>query len=68
MEACLRLGIEPCELHFMPMAVFIARFREADLAEIAYAHHETVRQVCIPVARLIPDCPGKGCHLHLMCA
>ena len=49
MEACLRLGIEPCELHFMPMAVFINRFREADLAEIAYAHHETVRQVCIPV-------------------
>ena len=48
-EACLRLGIEPCELHFMPMAVFIARFREADLAEIAYTHHETVRQVCIPV-------------------
>ena len=37
MEACLRLGIEPCELHFMPLAVFIARFREHDLAEIAYA-------------------------------
>lgn len=44
-EACLRLGIEPSELHFMPMDVFLARFKESDLAEIAYSHHETVRQV-----------------------
>ena len=44
-EACLRLGIEPSELHFIPMEVFVARFREKDLAEIAYNHHETVRKV-----------------------
>ena len=44
-EACLRLGIEPSELHFMPLDIFLARFRERDLAEIAYSHHETVRQV-----------------------
>ena len=43
----MRLGIEPSELHFMPMDVFIARFREKDLAEIAYNHHETVRQVSL---------------------
>ena len=44
-EACLRLGIEPSELHFMPMDVFLARFRDRELAEIACSHHETVRQV-----------------------
>jgi hypothetical protein len=38
------MGIEPSELHFMPMEVFVARFRERDLAEIAYNHHETVRK------------------------
>ncbi len=46
-EACLRLGIEPSELHFMPLDIFLARFRERDLADIAYTHHETVRQVGI---------------------
>ena len=46
-EACLRLGIEPSELHFMPLDIFLARFRERDLADIAYNHHETVRQVGI---------------------
>lgn len=44
-EACLRLGVEPSELHFMPLDIFLARFRERDLADIAYNHHETVRQV-----------------------
>ena len=29
----------------MPSDIFLARFRESDLAEIAYNHHETVRQV-----------------------
>ena len=29
----------------MPLDIFLARFREIDLAEIAYNHHETVRQV-----------------------
>ncbi|CAL5222381.1 g4737 [Coccomyxa viridis] len=43
-EACLRLGVEPSELHFMPLDIFLARFRERDLADIAYNHHETVRQ------------------------
>ena len=44
-EACLRLGIEPSELHFMAIEIFLARFRERDLADIAFNHHETVRQV-----------------------
>lgn len=44
-EACLRLGIEPSELHLMPMDIFLTRFRERDLAEVAFSHHETVRQV-----------------------
>lgn len=29
----------------MPMEVLVARFRERDLAEIAYHHHETVRKI-----------------------
>ena len=29
----------------MPMEVFMARFKERDLAEMAYNHHETVRKV-----------------------
>ena len=52
-EACLRLGIEPSELHFMPMDVFLARFRDRELAEIACSHHETVRQVW----HSTPGCP-----------
>ncbi len=44
-EACLRLGIEPDELHFMPLQVFVDQFGAKDLAQIAYDHHETVRQV-----------------------
>ena len=60
MEACLRLGIEPSELHFMPMDIFLNRFKDRELAEIAYTHHETMRQVCIPAISLISCCHGKG--------
>ncbi len=44
-EACLRLGIEPFELHFMPPDVFAEEFGDKELAQIAYNHHERVRQV-----------------------
>ena len=44
-EACLRLGIEPCELHFMPPDVFMEEFGDKELAQIAYSHHERIRQV-----------------------
>ncbi|KAK9909851.1 hypothetical protein WJX75_008397 [Coccomyxa subellipsoidea] len=43
-EACLRLGIEPCELHFMPPDVFMEEFGDKELAQIAYSHHERIRQ------------------------
>ncbi|CAL8467586.1 g7124 [Coccomyxa elongata] len=43
-EACLRLGIEPSELHYMPLEVFAHQFGDKEFAQIAYSHHERVRQ------------------------
>ena len=45
-DACLQLGIEPCELKFIPQHHFLKNLGDADLAELAFKHHENTRQVC----------------------
>ncbi len=45
MEACLQLGIEPCELKYISKQHFLKNLGDNDLAELAFKHHETVRQV-----------------------
>lgn len=47
-ETCLHLGIEPCELKFISKQHFLKNLGDNDLAELAFKHHETVRQVCDP--------------------
>ena len=44
-DACLRLGIEPCELKFIALDHFVKNLGDKDLADLAFKHHETVRQV-----------------------
>lgn len=44
-DACLRLGIEPYELKFIPKEQFHKNLEDTDLAELAFKHHEGIRQV-----------------------
>lgn len=47
-DACLRLGIEPDELKFITKQHFLKNLEDPDLAELAFKHHETIRQVLSP--------------------
>ena len=67
-DACLQLGIEPCELKFIPQHHFLKNLGDADLADLAFKHHESTRQVSLykllSQALLIVSC---ACTLHTTC-
>ena len=44
-EACLRLGIEPAELRFIPLEKFMLEEHDAELAQLAFQHVDKIRQV-----------------------
>lgn len=44
-EACLRLGIEPAELRFIPLDKFFAEEHDTELAQLAFQHVDKIRQV-----------------------
>lgn len=48
-DACLHLGIEPSELKFIAQSHFLKNLGDKDLAELAFKHHETIRQVVTPI-------------------
>ena len=43
-EACLRLGIDPATLSFVPYDNYIRRHRNHDLAKVEFEHHEGFRR------------------------
>jgi hypothetical protein len=44
-EACFRLGIDPIELQYKPPKHFHRPGESAELEDMRYSHHETLRQV-----------------------
>eukprot|EP00878_Enallax_costatus_P046059 GHUV01055651.1.p2 GENE.GHUV01055651.1~~GHUV01055651.1.p2 ORF type:complete len:135 (+),score=36.16 GHUV01055651.1:174-578(+) len=44
-EACFRLGIDPLELQFKPVANFKRAGETDELTQLRYQHHEELRQV-----------------------
>jgi hypothetical protein len=44
-EACFRLGLDPLDLVYRPLAAFKRPGEPAELTEKRHAHHEALRQV-----------------------
>ena len=67
-EACLRLGIEPHELHYVPAEVFAQELGARDLGAIAFKHHEAVRQVHQSCMRTLLGRGEAACPVSSECA